>query len=81
MAFNWVLWNPIDINVIVFTFLAIIATLTENDNVLYPKRNIENKFRKRKQTLYNKNKNKNKNKNSLLFKYIEIHWKLLFSAH
>ena len=28
-----------------------------------------------------KNKNKNKNKNSLLSKYIEIHWKLLFSAH
>ena len=27
------------------------------------------------------NKNKNKNKNSLLSKYIEIHWKLLFSAH
>ena len=27
---------------------------------------------------YNKN---NKNKNSLLSKYIEIHWKLLFSAH
>ena len=26
-------------------------------------------------------KNKNKNKNSLLSKYIEIHWKLLFSAH
>ena len=24
---------------------------------------------------------KNKNKNSLLSKYIEIHWKLLFSAH
>ena len=28
-----------------------------------------------------KNKNKNKNKNSLLSKFIEIHWKLLFSAH
>ena len=26
-------------------------------------------------------KNKNKNKNSALSKYIEIHWKLLFSAH
>ena len=25
--------------------------------------------------------NKNKNKNSLSSKYIEIHWKLLFSAH
>ena len=30
---------------------------------------------------YLKNKNKNKNKDSLLSKYIEIHWKLVFSAH
>ena len=32
-------------------------------------------------SVFEKNKNKNKNKNSLLSKYIEIHWKLLFSAH
>ena len=41
------------------------------------RREKERKMRERKR----KNKNKNKNKNSLLSKYIEIHWKILFSAH